>query len=103
MEFVLDPSVGHHFARDLAEAGKSVRNGDKAVLVELGLVAGHVPALPDHLARGFGLAQVADHDVTAVDHEHPGSPVREWFEGVRINDAGRDARQWLANRPGFVT
>jgi len=49
--FVFDFLVRNHLATDLTETRQAIRDGDEAVVVVLGQIAGHVPAVPDGRAR----------------------------------------------------
>ena len=123
-EGLFDADVRDHLPADLAEAALAAGDADKAVLVDLGDVAGHVPAVADHLGRQFRLIEIALHDVGAFYQQHarlasapgrgrsPGPPPSprcrpaagprsppcsplEPLGGATGRDVGRDARREL--------
>ena len=72
-----------HLAADFGEAAEAAGDVDEAVGVELGDVAGDVPAVVHDFGSFFGLVHVALHDVGAFDQQHAGGADRQRLERLR--------------------
>ena len=87
----LDVEVRHHLAADLGEAAEPAGDFDEAVLVDLGDVAGDVPAVAHHLGGLLRLVEIALHHVGAGHQQHAGRVDRQLLERFGVDDLGGDA------------
>ena len=87
----------HHFAADLAEARKPIGDGEEAIFLHHGDVAGGVPAVVQYFGGLLRLAEIALHHVWPLHQQHARSAGGDRLAGIQIDDANGDARQWMAD------
>src|SRR5437762_13825045 len=86
-----------HFAADFAETGEAIRDGQEAVLIERGDIAGDIPAIAQDFRCLLGLAEITFHHVRPADQQEAGLADGEWLHRVRVDDAHSDGGQWMTD------
>src|SRR5215472_9786463 len=91
----------HHFAPNFAKAAEAVSDGEEAVLILRGDIAGDVPAVAQHLFGFLRLAEITLHNVRPAHDQESGRALRNKLVRFGIDDAHADAGKRLADRAAF--